>query len=166
MNISVSERLDFWTCFFLDSTFHIVLKKLTNKAEPSLSVHPYGILDKALDIEEFSEVPYRLPSGYIDGHNYTCKAHGVYLSGSEEAGRAICILICTLILITGLFGFITNIFNVILLRKSFPGKGPVTFKESLVFLAVVELTLCIAIIGFSFFILLISGNKLLNFKVV
>ncbi len=159
MNISVSERLDFWTCFFLDSTYHIVLKKLPNEVDFSTLVTPYGILDKALDLEEFSEIPYRIPSGYVDGHNYTCKAHGVYLSGSEEAGRALCILICTLILVIGLFGFITNIFNVILLQKSFPGKGPVTFKESLVFLAVVELTLCIAIIGFLFFIILISGTN-------
>lgn len=147
MNVTHKERLDFWTCFFLNSQSHYVSLNFVS-ASPTNFNTSFEIQTTNTHIEEHGEV-----------HNYFCKANGASITGNQEAGRVLCLLLCLLIFVTGVVGLCTNILNILLLRKSFTAKGAISFKNSLVLLAVIELVLCFGTTGFSLFTVLIMGKK-------
>ncbi|CAL8072574.1 unnamed protein product [Orchesella dallaii] len=86
---------------------------------------------------------------------FKCRAQGKFLSKNEEYGHAICIFITVLIFLVGICGFVTNVLNVFVLRKSLKGSS---LKNLLIILAVFEFAACIFAMSFSTVILIILEN--------
>lgn len=101
-------------------------------------------------------------STIFPNHTFMCFPQGKYLAG-KETGKLLCIIIVVLIYIVGLFGFGTNVLNVIVLRRSLIKGTSVSMKRLLVILAVFEMCACIFSIGFSTVILIILGKKKYKF---
>lgn len=132
MNSTNKYRLDFWTCFFINSDSN----KLTNG--------PYFE-----DLENNTNISILVS----ETSNFYCKAHGSYL-----AGHALALSLCVLTVLVGLFGVISNSGTIYLLRNTIKGKEPPTFMKGLALLAMVDLVLCLAKTLFSFLTILILGN--------
>lgn len=73
--------------------------------------------------------------------HFQCQSQGKFLAGSspnsQSPGRAICILICVLIYVIGIFGVGSNIANAFVLRKSLKGASE-SLKRLLIVLAIFE----------------------------
>ncbi|CAL8132838.1 unnamed protein product [Orchesella dallaii] len=98
------ERIDYWSCFFLDSKIH-----------------------------EFSS-----PADNTS-FTYKCKVNGSYLSNHYN-GHIFLIFLSILTIIISLFGTVSNLLNIFLLKKSI-SRG-LSFRESLVILAAIEFVQC------------------------
>lgn len=128
------QRLDFWTCFFLDSESHLVVLQTKN---------------------ETSSQDYSFSNDSIQNYyNLYCDLHGAYLLGkTEEFGETVAILLFVLTSVMGFLGIVSNILNILLLRKSFQGRE--SFKEALLLLSGIELIVSVATVGFSYYTILI-----------
>ncbi|ODM88979.1 FMRFamide receptor [Orchesella cincta] len=92
---------------------------------------------------------------------FKCFAQGKFLvghgpTGHNYYGHMVCDIITVLIFIIGTFGFVTNILNVIVLRRSL--KGSSSLKTLLIILAVFELIACVFAMFFSTMVELILEN--------
>jgi len=116
-----SERLDYWSCFFLNSNTHTFT---------------------SLEDEN---------STFI----YTCKVYGQYFTGRNYNGRVMCSVLAVLIFVLSVVGVLTNLLNILLLRKSIT--KTLSFRESLIFLAVIELVLCFFVAGNAVSLIFVSG---------
>lgn len=122
------EILDFWTCMFLDPP-------------------PSGV---SIELGNYSNKNYTF---------YKCRAYGEYLGGNDQSdivnGHFICVAVWALVLVVGTLGAVTNILNVLVLRKSHQGS---TLQDLLIILAVTEFLACCSAVIFSYLILSILGN--------
>ncbi|CAL8132848.1 unnamed protein product [Orchesella dallaii] len=103
-HVQSPERLDYWSCFFLDSANHVFISN--------------------------NETRFK----------YYCKVHGSYLSESEDGKHTLFKILTSVICSVCFFGVLTNILNILLLRNSI-SRG-LSFRESLIILAAIELFLC------------------------
>ncbi|ODM91172.1 FMRFamide receptor [Orchesella cincta] len=89
---------------------------------------------------------------------YNCRVHGSYLTSSDtSSGFAVSLFISVLIFTMGAFGVVTNILNILILRKSGSQNG-VRFRESEIYLAMIELVLCLFTILLMLMMILILAN--------
>ncbi|CAL8072564.1 unnamed protein product [Orchesella dallaii] len=91
---------------------------------------------------------------------FKCFAQGKFLTGNGPDGRyyghIVCDVITLLIYLVGTFGFVTNVLNVFVLRKSL--KGTSSLKTLLIILAVFELIACAFAMFFATTVELIMEN--------
>lgn len=129
-------RLNFWTCFFLNSKEYFVSENvLLSKSDHDNSSF------------EIINVTERL----------FCRTPGAFSSQNDDVGHGISIALVCLIIIFGCFGGATNILNAVIINKSFAGGK--SFKESLIALAWIEMLLSFSTVTFSWHILSILGNS-------
>lgn len=94
---------------------------------------------------------------------FKCTSQGRYLTG-REIGRIVSVIILVLIYIVGLFGFVTNVLNVIVLKRSLKGAS-VSMKRLLIVLAGFELCACLFSIIFSTILIAIQGKNKITFQI-
>ncbi|ODM89603.1 FMRFamide receptor [Orchesella cincta] len=113
------------------------LSVLTGAASNFIVYYAYG---KAFQREFWNDHQFFSPSENLT-FTYFCKVHGSYLSESSSYdGHLMCVIISALTIFVSLFGVVTNILNVFLLRKSI-SRG-LSFRESLIILAAIEFVFC------------------------
>lgn len=87
-----------------------------------------------------------------------CRSQGKFLTGSDPSGHALCIILCVLIYLIGIFGIVSNVFNVVILRKTLKGSA-VSLQCLLVMLAVFELFACVFSISIATVVIVILGKE-------